>query len=271
MKFKIGFTAEKEEKTTPIPSLTPPPKKQEAVQSLVQVKFPSMSKPLTYYNGSFDLKMGDIVYVDGKLEGQRGTVVDIEYNFKIKVHQFQTVVAVVDTEVHGQFYVAGSHFVTFDPLAIPKEKIASWFMAPSNADEIYVVGYDDTSFPLSDIHAFKIGQQIAERGFEYYSENRVCYISIDGTKGYAFVDGSEGYEVEFLYEDGQISHMTCGCPCGYHCKHEFAALLQLRETLDLIETNYAEQYEKSKYFAAISKISLFKYAIDGKKDGSITL
>ena len=78
-------------------------------------------------------------------------------------------------------------------------------------------------------------------------------------------------EVEFLYEDGQISHMTCGCPCGYHCKHEFAALLQLRETLDLIETNYAEQYEKSKYFAAISKISLFKYAIDGKKDGSITL
>ena len=92
MTFKIGFTAEKEEKTTLTPSLTPPPK-QEEVQSLVQVKFPSMSKPLTYYNGSFDLKVGDIVYVDGKLEGQRGTVVDIEYNFKIKIHQFQTVVA----------------------------------------------------------------------------------------------------------------------------------------------------------------------------------
>ena len=102
-------------------------------------------------------------------------------------------------------------------------------------------------------------------------ENRVRYISIDGTNGYAIVEGTENYEVEFEYNNGMISRLVCGCFCSYNCKHEFAAMLQLRETLEIIEKNYAAEYEKSGYFAAVCKGTLFAFAIDGKEAGSITL
>ena len=273
MKFKIGFTAQidEEDKIESAPVITTP-RKQEAVKSLVQSRFPSRNMTLAYFNDRFDLRRGDLVYVDGKLEGHRGIVVDIAYNFKIKLSQYQRVIALVDTEVHGKFYLAGSHFVTFDRKALPPSQAVTWFRAPDKDDDEYVSGDgDDTSFALDDLSGFKISHEVADRGHEYYMENRVRYISIDGTKGYAVVEGTEGYEVEFTYDNGQISHLICSCFCSYNCKHEFAVLLQLRETLDLIEKNYASEYAESRYFAAICKGTLFKYAIDGKEAGYIEI
>ena len=63
------------------------------------------------------------MYVDGKLEGQRGRVTDVNYNFKIKVSDYMRIIAVVDTNVRGQFYMAGSHFVTFDKEALPRKQV----------------------------------------------------------------------------------------------------------------------------------------------------
>ena len=102
-------------------------------------------------------------------------------------------------------------------------------------------------------------------------ENRVRYISVDGSRGYAIVEGSESYEVEFVYCNGEISNLTCTCFCSYNCKHEFAAMLQLRETLAILEENYAEQWGSTDYFAAIDKSVLFSLAIDRKEKGSFTL
>ena len=48
-------------------------------------------------------------------------------------------------------------------------------------------------------------------------------------------------------------------------------MLQLRETLELIEKHYAAQYEQSGYFAAVSKGTLFAFAIDGKETGGFAL
>lgn len=271
MKFKIGFATEKEEKVEPVTCITPPPK-EEAVKSLVQVKFSSKNTPLTYYNDKFNLKKGDLVYVEGKLEGQRGTVVEVEYNFKIKLSEYKRVIAVVDTEVHGQLFMASSHFVTFDPTTLPKEQIATWFKAPDAEEDEYVSNFgDDTSFALSNLQEFKISHEIADRGFDYYCEGCIRYISVDGAKGYAIVEGTESYEIEFTYADGQISHIICSCPCAYHCKHEFATLLELREMLEIIEKNYSDKYEESGYFAAICKATLFRYSIYSKDNGSITL
>lgn len=50
--------------------------------------------------------------------------------------------------------------------------------------------------------------------------------------------GIEPYEVEFQYRDGRISSLFCGCPCGHTRRHEAAALLQLRETLEIIDRDY---------------------------------
>ena len=272
MAFKIsGFgTSQKEEKSI---APTHEDYRQTIIprKSLVQIRFPSKGMALTYYNDQFDLKPGDRVYVDGKLEGLLGRVMEVNYNFKIKVSDYKKVIAVVDTDISGEFHMAGSHFVTFDTAALPIDKIKLWFKAPEKEDAEVISSSDDSSFLLSALKGMNISGTIAERGHEYYMENRVVYLCLDGTKGFAIVEGSNSYSVEFQYQNGEISHLICDCPCACTCKHEFAAMLQLRETLDLIEKHYSAQYAHSDYFAAITKGTLFSFAIDGKETGSLML
>ncbi|MBQ9974290.1 MAG: hypothetical protein IJP02_04950 [Oscillospiraceae bacterium] len=271
MKFKIGFTSDsygkpQEDGTHPtVPAAVIPRK------SVVQVMFPGCGSSLAYYNDRFDLKAGDLVYVDGKLEGRRGRVTEVNYNFKIKRSDYKQVIALIDTSVKGQFHFAGSHFVTFDRHVIPFQKVVQWFKAPSREEDVFISGSDDTSFMLNDLKGMKVSSAIAERGHDYYMENKVVYISIDGTHGHAIVEGSEAYEVEFEYRNGEISHLTCSCFCSGSCKHEFAAMLQLRETLDAIQADFAEQYRQSGYFAAMFKSTLLCFAVTDKDSGSLTL
>ncbi len=89
MTFPIGFfihssdhTDLQEAVTTQIASVVPK-------KSLVQIVFPGRGMSLTYFNDQFDLHKGDLVYVDGKLEGITGRVVDVHYNFKIKPSNYQ--------------------------------------------------------------------------------------------------------------------------------------------------------------------------------------
>lgn len=271
MAFQIGFAAEHPENKPAEATYTVPQQAATPRKSVVQVSFAGRNTTLAYYNDQFDLHRGDMVYVDGKLEGVRGRVTEVNYNFKIKVSDYKRVIAVVDTNVHGQFFMAGSHFVTFDRGALPISKAAAWFKAPAKADDEFVSGRDDSSFRLEDFNGFKVSEAIFQRGHEYYMENQVRYISIDGTKGCAIVEGSEAYEVEFEYRNGEISGLVCSCFCSYNCKHEVAAMLQLRETLEWIEKNYGAEYKASGYFAAVSKGVLFGIAIDGKDTGSFTL
>lgn len=116
-----------------------------------------------------------------------------------------------------------------------------------------------------------VSADVAERGHEYYVGNKVRYLRIDRTEGYAIVEGSENYEVEFTYRGGEISGLVCSCFCSYNCKHEFAAMLQLRETLELISGNYEEEYERTGYFAAIHKGTLFAFAVNDRETGMLTL
>ena len=272
MAFKIsGFGADTREKKEMIPAYETDRQTVIPRKSLVQVRFPGKGIALSYYNDQFDLKKGDLVYVDGKLEGQLGRVVDISYNFKIKISDYKKVIAVVNTNVHGQFYIAGSHFVTFDPVALPAAQARMWFQAPAKEDEDFISSTDDFSFRLEDLKGMNINGVIAERGHNYYLENRVRYICLNGAKGLAIVEGSESYVVEFEYRNGEISHLICECPCSYTCKHEFAAMLQLKETLELIEKHYADEYERTGYFAAITKGTLFAFAVDGKETGTFLL
>lgn len=271
MKLKIGFASGDTENKKTVETYKKEARSVVPRKSVVQVSFPGRGMALAYYNDLFDLRVGDLVYVDGKLEGQRGRVVEVNYNFKIKISDYKRVIALVDTEVQGQFHNAGSHFVTFDPHAIPASKVVTWFKAPLKDDDVFVSGNDDTSFCLENLKDMKVSASVAERGHDYYLENKVRYISVDGTRGFAIVEGSEAYEVEFEYRNGQISNLTCSCFCSYNCKHEFAAMLQLRETLELIEKHYADRHERSDYFAAVFKGTLFSIAIDGKETGSFTL
>lgn len=246
-------------------------KQQPAARScLARVYFADRNTTLTYFNDRFDLHSGDLVYVEGKLEGLLGCVTEVNYNFKIKPADYRRVVAVADSEVHGTFFMAGCHFITFDRTALPFEKAATWFAPPVDADE-FVCGSDDSSFPLNALEQMKVSAAVAERGQGYYAENRVRYLTLDGTNGHAIVRGSRSYEVEFTYRDGRISALTCSCFCGYRCKHEVAVMLQLSETLKVIETSFADSLAREQYFAAVAKDTLFAFAIYRKESGAITL
>ena len=128
MKFPIGFAFSDESKKTEvepvIPQIATP------VKSLVQVYFPKRNQTLTYFNDQFDLKRGDFVFVDGRLEGICGIIREVTKNFKIKAADYKKVISVADTNVSGQMHMAGSHFVSFDSSVLPYEKIRTWYLPP---------------------------------------------------------------------------------------------------------------------------------------------
>ena len=268
MKYKIGFHGYEEEKKEDLQPLEIGENK--PVKSIVQVRFPSQGRSFAYYNDRFDLHVGDIVFVEGKLEGVKGIVTELSRTFKIRLSDYKRVIAVADTEVKGRLYFGGSHLIAFDKDVIPYDKIRAWFLPPESEEE-YAVGCDNESVHIDDPRAFGFRSEIAERGFDYYNRCKVVYISVDGESGRAIVEGSRAYELTFDYFAGEISNLTCGCFCSYHCKHEFAMLLQLRETLRMIEELYDDEYGESDYFAAISKSALLTYAMDREEKGSIVL
>ncbi len=269
--MKIGFLARHSDREKDTARNHAAPTPASPVKSVVQVHFPARNMTLAYYNDSFDLHRGDLVFVEGKLEGLRGQVVDVTYNFKIRLSDYKRVIALVDSHVNGQFHIAGSHAISFDRNTIPYEKILTWFKAPDTDKDEYVYGNDNSSFRLDTLSDMGLSETIADRGLNYYKENKVIYLSLDGARGRAIVEGSKHYELEFEYRSGEIFHLVCSCYCSYPCKHEFAAMLQLRETLELIEKNYKSQYEQAQYFAAISKSTLFNYVISSKESGTFTL
>ena len=240
-------------------------------KSVVQVQFPCFGHSLAYYNDQFDLHQGDRVYVDGKLEGEIGVVTSVAYNFKIKLSDYKRVIAVVNTCVHGQFCITGAYCVTFDPQTLPVAQVTLWFRAPSGEDDIYESGNDDSAFQLDDLQEMGATGAIAERGHNYYLETRVRYLCLDGIKGYAIVEGTRAYTVEFEYQNGTVRNLLCDCYCSFPCKHEVAVMLQLRETLERIGKRYAKEYAASGYFAAVAKGTLFDFAIAGKEKGCFTL
>ena len=272
MRFKIGFTAETEKKEQYIPDNTQCNKKKTSTarKSVVGVFFPARHLTCSYYNDLFDLKRGDIVYVDGKLEGLRGRVVDINYTFKIKLSDYKRVIGVANTNVVGEFRLAGSHFITTDENALNYQQIITWFKAPTPEDEEFVSSSGDESFNLNDLSGIKIDKVVADKGHEYYIENQVQYIELNNGKGRAIVTGSKPYEIEFNYDNGQISGLVCNCYCTGTCKHEFATMLQLKEILDLIEKEYSD-INHNTYLAAVSKTTFFEFAIDNKQNGTFNL
>lgn len=271
MGFKIGFTTETEHEDKRIIENTPVQKNVPIIKkSVVDVYFPDRQLTCSYYNDMFNLKRGDIVYVEGKLEGLRGRVVDINYNFKIKLSDYKRVIGVANIDVIGEFHLAGSHFITIDEGALTYEQVATWFKAPDNEEEEYLSSSGDEVFNLNDLSGMNIKNEIAERGHEYYIENRVVYIELNHGKGRALVTGSKTYDVEFFYKDEDITGLVCNCYCTGSCKHDFATMLQLRDILAIIKNEYPF-IEHNDYLAAVSKTSFFEFVIDGNAKGTFTM
>lgn len=269
----IDFSKEcpKNQKAEEICEETVHPAGTTAVPSVVRIKFRSFNRELDYFNDKFDLKIGDLVFVDGKLAGQRGCVTAVSKHFKIKAEDYKQVIGLADTRISGQFLNAGSHLVTFDRSALSYRQFRTWVLPPMDDDTEYFVSFDEEGVALDNLNTWCFNSDIMKRGIDYYQDNHVLFISLDRDRGRAIVDGTRPYEVEFNYDNGLISGLSCDCPCGYHCKHEAAALLQLRDTLGIIEKRYAADWKRADYFAAVLTPVFFSIAVDGNSKMILSL
>ena len=180
----------------------------------------------------------------------------------------QRVIGAADRNVRGTFYALGAHLVTLEPNVLPFRQVRGWFLPPE-ADGEYAVGHGPG--PVYALEQLSIPAGVAEKGHAYYMENRVIYLSVDGTAGHAIVSGSVPYEITFTYADGSVSALTCGCYETGLCKHGAALLLQLRETLEKIHEHWPDALAEDGYFAAVSKSAFSFFTTSSSKPASITL
>lgn len=268
MTNKIGFYCEENTENKETTAVTKPEIKPR--KSLVSVRFEKNNRVLAYYNDKFDLHKGDIVFVDGKLEGYRGFVEEVNYNFKIKLSDYKRVIALADTTVKGELFFSGNYFISFDRNVIPYEKVLTWFKPPIN-DEVEVIcsSDEDEGFPLEkNISELKAPYSVKEKALDYLLENKVVYLSVDGENGKAIVDGTEPYEIEFTYKDGVVSGFLCDCYCNSICKHIVATIMCLQNITEIIQKNYKDKC--GNYFSAISDYALFNATRNYSKKGSVT-
>lgn len=270
MKHPIGFYVQPEvpEAASPAPAAQT---ETAAVPSVVRVYFPERDRAYSYYNDCFDLHAGDFVYVSGKLAGQRGRVMAVDYNFRIRLANYERVIGVVDTTVRGTFYVFGSHMLTLDHGALPYAQVRSWFFPPEAEGE-FVTGHGPgPTYTLDFLDQMPLPGETAGKGHACYAEGRVVYLSVDGTQGHAIVQGTVPYELTFTYTGGTVSALTCTCYETGLCKHGAALLLQLRETIDFLREEHEEAFAASDRFAAVSKSVFSHFAMNAGADGCITL
>lgn len=178
MKHPIGFCVQgSAPEAVPAPAA---PAETAAVPSVVRVFFPERGQAYSYYNDRFDLHDGDLVYVSGKLARQRGQVVAVDYNFRIRLADYERVIGAADRNVRGTFYALGAHLVALEPNVLPFRQVRGWFLPPE-ADGEYAVGHGPG--PVYALEQLSIPAGVAEKGHAYYMENRVIYLSVDGTAG----------------------------------------------------------------------------------------
>ena len=75
--------------------------------------------------------------------------------------------------------------------------------------------------------------KILDRGYAYYTDGLVEDLFRDGDTITAVVNGTEDYEVAFIFDGNEIEELFCTCPYaedGFYCKHMAAVLYELEDT-----------------------------------------
>ncbi len=233
MKNVIGFGAPQEEALAPM-------KQNEIgvpVRSVVDVAFPD-DTVLRYYNDSFDLSVGDGVYVSGKRAGSMGIVKSVTTKFKINLSGYERVLARIDFQLRGSFEPVGVFMVGVTADAGPSpELFRLWITPPADQEPEYACGegyeLELDHFEQDD----EVDPKVFSRALDYCRQGRVRYLALRNGVGTAFVEGTAWYEVNFRYDAGRITELYCDCPYPGLCKHELAVLFMLRSLLKELKCN----------------------------------
>ena len=234
MKNILGFGMREESAAENL--AIPPKEEQGPVRSLVSVRFIRDGRAFTYYNDKFALSVGDRVFVSGKLAGQPGVVEQVTTRFKIKLSDYQRVIAKASGALHGSFASILDKMVSYDRDAMSPEDFRSWILPPAGRDgdgceeqEDEIILGEGYEFNLSDAESSdEVNPSVLERALDYCRSGKVAYLSVRDGIGTAFVEGSTWYEVNFRLCGSAMSGMYCDCPYPGLCKHLLAVALTIR-------------------------------------------
>ncbi len=199
-------------------------------KSLVLVYFPSIDRSYSYFNDRFELKKGDLVFVEGNLYDTIGEVKEISYSFKIKLSNYKRIRAVLDTNISGEFFSDKNYYITYDLSGLNYEKVVSWLIPPE--DEVFEEEKNGEFFSIFDLEKLGAAPEIIKRGEDYFKNDRVLFLEASETAVRAIVAGEEYYTVEFERRENEIACPICSCYCFGSCKHEVAVILKLRELIE---------------------------------------
>ena len=196
------------------------------VQSLVSINYERMNHALTYYNDQFDLKPGDRVFVTGKLEGEVGIVESVTTKFRIKISEYQKVISLAQTPLHGTYSPKGNMMRSYDPESLSPDEFRKWILPPKpiddNQNEEILFG-DGYEIPLEDPStADGVDPAVFDRAIDLCRFGKVGYVSLRNGEGKAFVRGSKWYEVDFSVRNNMLQEAYCECPYAGLCKHLLA-------------------------------------------------
>lgn len=114
---------------------------------------------------------------------------------------------------------------------------------------------------------------ILERGYEYFDEQRVTDLEINGDQITAYVEGTEDYYVEILLDNNAPAELYCDCPYadgGEYCKHMAAVLFAVDDSIEIVSNQTTS--DTSELRTAIDRLSpealrtlVCKWAADNPK------
>ena len=178
--FSVGETQEAKVIETPCDVHNHP------VPSLVTVRFSETGPALTYYNDKYALQAGDRVFVSGKCAGQPGEVEKVTTRFKIRLSDYQRVIAKASISIHGTYELVLDKMISYDENAVSPEEFRSWILPPAHwdgedggspEDEVIIgEGYELDLFDLE--HCDEITEAVADRAMDYCRSGRVAYLLV---------------------------------------------------------------------------------------------
>lgn len=223
----IGFSiSNKENKKENIETIKPEIAEEKPVRSVVTVHFIN-GREYPYYNDMFDLKVGDVVYVDGKFAGIPGRVTEVTTKFKVSLDFYKRVLSKLSFDFHGEFKNTACFVACANPDVLNIEQVRSWYFPPREEKEKFFIG-DGYTVPLDnmlDCEDFD-GDEFDE-AIDIFNERKVKFVTVKNGKGYAIVKRNKPHLVEFEYKNGVISNLLCDCIKPGLCDHSLAVCIAM--------------------------------------------
>ncbi len=218
---------------------------------------------LSYFSDLPEIKKGDLVTVEGKMENHIGLVTKVLSTFKKPNFDMKWVEKVLDADLSGDYFQWEDDVVSANSKMTAEQFYSMGLERRYRDNPVLHLENMREDFHLSMDQAFT-DEVVKLKGKSLYQSNAVAFVALADGRGKAVVLGlSDWYEIDFGYRNGVVTYLSYDCPCFDHCKHEYALTLWLERFTKLFCREHGENF-------VVCKRTLFLKALQHAK-GHITL